>query len=309
MWLDEVTREMMITSNEHLLFPNSDNQHLIKTVPHYKNTMKISEIAIRDLLPLSLMSTPCVSIQKQAKVEEAVGLLVPYLESMTDSLVVTGDKNEPVGIIGGREVIEKVLANPTSRIFDHTTAENIMSLQITKILGTTKLKEIIEEWQKTGRAFSIIPNSIGGYSAISARKILEIGKSSMTDMSISELPKKKTVTFSMDATVNEVIKLMLKHGTRKLLLENTNQFVSDRIIIEKIATDLNYLRNTDNFLDLPIVGFGLEYAKVITKDLKVNELASIMFGMMHPYAIFKDRTISPWDICLALLSERMQEYG
>jgi hypothetical protein len=102
---------------------------------------------------------------------------------------------------------------------------------------------------------------------------------------------------------------MLKNKTRKLLLENTNQFISDRIIIEKIASDLNYLRTVGNFLEMPVTGFGLEYAKVITKDIMVNELASIMFGMQHPYAVFRDQVISPWDICLALLSERMQEYS
>jgi hypothetical protein len=101
---------------------------------------------------------------------------------------------------------------------------------------------------------------------------------------------------------------MLKNKTRKLLLENTNQFVSDRIIIEKIASDLNYLRIGGNFLEMPVTGFGLEYAKVLTKDIMVNELASIMFGMQHPYAVFRDQVISPWDICLALLSDRMQEY-
>jgi hypothetical protein len=101
---------------------------------------------------------------------------------------------------------------------------------------------------------------------------------------------------------------MLKYNTRKLLLEITNQFISDRIIIEKIATDLNYLRDTTDFLDLPIIGFGLEYAKVISKDIMVNELSSIMSGMMHPYAVFRDQAISPWDICLALLSDRVQEY-
>lgn len=271
--------------------------------------MKISEFAIRDLLPLSLMTTPCVSIERKNNVREAVGLLVPYLESMSDSLVVTGDENQPIGIIGGREVIEKALANPTSITFDETTAESIMSTNITKLSGTTKLKEIIEQWKQTGRAFSIIPNALGGYSAISARKLLEVGKTSMTEMTISELPKKKIVTFKMDATVNEIINLMLKNKTRKLLLENTNQFISDRIIIEKIAMDLNYLRDTNNFLDLPIVGFNLEYAKVISKDIKINELASIMFGMMHPYVTFRDQVVSPWDICLSLLSDRFEEYG
>jgi len=270
--------------------------------------MKVSEVAIRDLLPLSLMTTPCVSIEGRNNVQEAVGLLVPYLESMADSLVVTGDKNQPIGIIGGKEIVEKVLANPSAKIFD-TTAESIMSSNITRISGTTKLKEIIEQWKQTGRAFSIMSNALGGYSAISARKILEVGKTSMTEMTISELPKKKVVTFRIDDTVNSIINLMLKNKTRKVLLENTNRFISDRIIIEKIAADLNYLRDGGNFLDLPAVGFSLEYAKVISKDIKVNEIASIMFGMMHPYAVFREQVISPWDICLALLSDKFEEYG
>lgn len=267
----------------------------------------IADRMLRDLFPTSLTTVPCVSIQKQSRIEEAIGLLVPHLESMADSLVVTGDKNEPIGIVGGREIVERLLANPSRSLFDDTI-EKMMSTNITKVSGTTTLKETIGEWKKTGRAFSIIPNAIGGYSVISARKMLEVGKISMTDMRISELPKKKIVTFQMGATVNEIMNLMLRHKTRKLLLENTNQFISDRIVIEKIATDLNYLRNTTRFLDLPIVGFGLEYAKIITKDIMVNELASIMFGMLHPYVVFRDHVISPWDVCLALLSERLGEY-
>jgi CBS domain-containing protein len=262
---------------------------------------------LRDLLPISLTAVPCVSIQRQAKIEEAVGLLIPYLESMADSLIVTGENNEPIGIVGGREIIEKVLANPSRSIFEGEI-ETIMSHTITRVSGTTTVRNVIEDWQKTGRAFSLIPNAIGGFSVISARKMLEVGKISMTDMRISELPKKKISSFSTNSTINEVINAMLKNKTRKLVLENTNQFISDRIIIEKIASDLNYLKNTNNFLELPVTGFGLEYAKVITKDIMVNELASIMFGMQHPYAVFRDQVISPWDICLALLSERMQEY-
>jgi CBS domain-containing protein len=184
-----------------------------------------------------------------------------------------------------------------------------MSPNVTRVSGLTKLREIIEQWKQTGRAFSILPNTLGGYSAISARKLLEVGKTSLTEMTISELPKKKIVTFKIGAKVNDIINLMLKNRTRKVLLENTNQFISDRIIIEKIAMDLNYLRDVNNFLDMPVVGFNLEYAKVIAKDIKINELASIMFGMIHPYVVFRDQVVSPWDICLTLLSERFEEYG
>ena len=267
----------------------------------------IADRMLRDLIPMTLTSVPGVSIQKQAKIEEAIGLLIPYLESMADSLIVTGDKNEPIGVVGGREIVEKILANPSRSIFEDVI-EKIMSHTITRVSGTSTIRDIVQDWKNTGRAFSIIPNAIGGFSVISARKMLEVGKISMTDMRISELPKKKIHTFSTNSTINEVINAMLKNKTRKILLENTNQFISDRIIIEKIASDLSYLKNTNNFLEMPVTGFGLEYAKVITKDIMVNELASIMFGMQHPYAVFRDQVISPWDICLALLSERMQEY-
>lgn len=262
---------------------------------------------LRDLMPMSLYSIPCVSIQRQANIEEAVGLLIPYLESMADSLIVTGDNNEPIGIVGGREIVEKVLANPSRSVFEGEV-EKIMSDVVTSVSGTSTIRSTMQDWQKTGRAFSLIPNSIGGFSVISARKMLEVGKIAMTDMRISELPKKKIHTFNTGSTINEIINTMLKNKTRKLVLENTNQFISDRIIIEKIASDLNYLKNTNNFLEMPVSGFGLEYAKVITKDIMVNELASIMSGMQHPYAAFRDQVISPWDICLALLSDRMQEY-
>lgn len=265
-------------------------------------------MALRDILPLSLTGAPCVSIQRQARLEEAVCLLVPYLETMADSLVVAGDKNEPLGIIGGKEIIERILACPPGGISE-MHAEGIMSRIITRVTGATKLRDLVGEWMKTGRAFSIIPNSIGGYSVISARKVLEICKGVMTDMAVSELPKKNTVTFKADSTAGDVMQLMIKNKTRRVLLEGTNQYVSDRIIIERIATDLGYLANPAGFLQLPVIGFGLEYAKILPKDLKVNELASIMFGMLHPYVLFRGQAISPWDICLAALSDRMLEYG
>ena len=285
----------------------ADNQTRLKTLEFAESSHMIADRMIRDILPMSFTAIPCVSIQRQARIEESIGLLIPYLESMADSLIVTDDNNYPIGVVGGREIIEKILANPSPSAFEGEI-EKIMSPTITKISGTSTIRNIIQEWQNTGRAFSILPNSIGGFSVISARKMLEVGKISMTDMRISDLPKKNILSFGNDSTIGEIINIMLKNKTRKLLLENTNQFISDRIIIEKIASDLNYLRNARNFLEMPIVGFGLEYAKVISKDIMVNELASIMFGMQHPYAVFKDQVISPWDICLALLSDQMQEY-
>ena len=84
------------------------------------------------------------------------------------------------------------------------------------------------------------------YSVVSVKKLLEIGINSTSEFHISEIPKKKIITFDKDATFRDITKLMLENKTRKIVLEGTNQFINDRIIIETIEK-MNYLLDTDNF--------------------------------------------------------------
>ena len=147
-------------------------------------------------------------------------------------------------------------------------------------------------------------NTYGGYSAISARKILEIGAKSKTDVKISELPQKKLITFDHDATIGHIINSMMEHKTRKIMQSDLRYFISDRIIIQTIARDLDYLRGVENFLDMKITNtFQLEKIKEIKKELTISELANMMFGMMHPYVLYNEQVYTPWDICLGLLTD------
>jgi hypothetical protein len=100
---------------------------------------------------------------------------------------------------------------------------------------------------------------------------------------------------------------MYKHNIRKLLLENTNQFVSDRIIIGEISKTLKLQENpSESFLDMPARMFKLEYIKVI-RDLNLSQLCTVMDKMDHPYVMYKDIIVTPWDVCLALMSESLTE--
>lgn len=92
---------------------------------------------------------------------------------------------------------------------------------------------------------------------------------------------------------------MLENRTRKILLDGTNQFINDRIIIETIEK-FDYLLGTDNFLDIPVGVVSLESAKTISDDLNLSEISKIMYGMSQPLVIHEDRVISPWDVCMAL---------
>lgn len=271
--------------------------------------MTITNRKLKELLPLSFTNTPAVSIRKENKVWVATGMLIHYLESFTDSLVVTDKDEKPVGVIGGREIIENIAKNPTSDFFDNTTVEQITDKNLVILSETSSLGELLDKWKQTRRAFSIIPNKIGGYSAISGKKLLEIGINCVTDLTISDLPKKDVVYFEQNSTLKDIIDLMLEKNTRKLLLKNTTSFISDRLIIQYVAQEFDFFRNA-KFLDRKIVeSFKLEDAKKISKNLNLNELSKIMFTSSHPYVIYQEQVITPWDICMALQSERIKFLG
>lgn len=265
--------------------------------------------SLNELLPLSFNSTPAVSIRKENKMWVATSMLIHTLESFTDSLVVTEGDEKPIGVIGGREIIENIFKNPTSSFFDDTTVEQIVDKNLVILSNDTTLKDLLDKWKNTKRAFSIIPNNHGGYSAISARKILEIGANCVTDITISELPKKEIVTFEQDSTIKEIMNLMLQKNSRKILLKDSNYFISDRLLIQSIAQEFDFFRNV-KFLERHVKdSFRLEEARKVSKDLNLTEISKIMYSMPHPCMIFQNQVITPWDICLALESERIEFLG
>jgi len=271
--------------------------------------LSITNKTLKELLPLSFNTTPAVSIRKENKVWVATSMLIHYLESFTDSLVVTEENEKPIGVIGGREIIENIFKNPSSNFFDNTTVEQITDKNLVILSNKTSLEKLLTMWKNTRRAFSIIPNDLGGYSAISGRKLLEIGMNCVTDLTISEFPKKKVVTFEKEDTLKDIIKLMLEKNTRKLLLRDTNYFISDRLLIQSIAQDYDFFRNV-KFLERKFEeSFKLEEAKKISKDMNLTEISKIMYAMMHPYVIYQDQVLTPWDVCLMLQSDRIEFLG
>ena len=270
---------------------------------HYESDLPLSRRSLNDLLPDSLFKSPAVSIRLTDTVGDAATLLPHNLESFTDSLVVTKDSS-PLGVFGGIELLDGILKNPTSDFFDNTTVGQIMSERITIVTKETKLSDLLKQWQETKRAFAIIPNQYSGYSAISARKILEISNTHGTSMTVSKIPKKPIVTFSNNHTVKDIITSMFENKTRKLVLQDTLSFISDRIVIEKIVRELNHLHNVKDFLSMKATIFKLENAKAISEDLSIQEASKIMYEMSSPYLIVKDQVVSPWDIVMSLGSEK-----
>ena len=260
--------------------------------------LSVSKRPLSELLQNSLTSTPCVNVRKNAKIKVVTGMLVQYLETFTDSVVVR-DGLKPIGMIGGREIIQGVYKNPSSDFFEMKQVEDITDSRLNVVIPDISLEGLISIWKNMGRAFAVIDCGNDDYSVISVKKLLEIGINNNIDATISEIQKKRIVTFDKDATFGDVIKLMLENRTRKILLEGTNQFINDRIIIETIEK-FDYLLGQDNFLNIPVSVTSLDKGKVISKDLSLTEISRIMYDMSQPLIIYEDRVITPWDVCMAL---------
>lgn len=265
-------------------------------------SIQLRDKSLEEVLPESIFSTPAVSIRIEDTLGEAATLLPHHLETLTDSLVATSN-DLPVGIIGGIEVLEGVLKNQTPEFLDKTKIGDIMSKNLVIMNSKSKFSELVNQWQKTRRAFAIIPNQYKGYSVISARKILEVGTSFKINTTVSSIPTKKMITFHKNDTVRQIVQRMFDNKTRKLVLEGTSFYINDRIIIQKMVREFNCLRDGQDFLGMNSDIFSLEEAKNVPGILTITEACKIMQDMKSPYLRIGNKVISPWDMVLILNSE------
>lgn len=99
---------------------------------------------------------------------------------------------------------------------------------------------------------------------------------------------------------------MFKNKTRKLMLEGTSEFISDRIIIQKISRDLNCLHDMDDFLNMKGNEFELDKAKEVSNRITIEKACAILYKMESPYLLSSDGIITPWDVITNLGSENIE---
>ena len=229
-----------------------------------------------------------------------------YTESSVDQIVVL-DKNNIVGTVGGYDLLVYVRKHPTRKFQYESKVENVMFTPVPIIDKSMKFRDLMEKWKHSRRAFSIFRIGFdSNWFSISARKMLQVGMKVQANFSTLSIQKNRIVTFTIGDTIGKILDLMYKNMTRKLLLENSNQFISDRIGRGEISRILKFEENVEDLLDFPISHTRLEYVTSVDKDLKVGEVCSIINKSDHPYLMYKDTVVTPWDICLVLLSEDLQ---
>lgn len=262
-------------------------------------SLELQECLFEDLLPQTLVSSPISSIENIDNVWIACSML-SRVSDTTNNLVVL-QKEFPLGILSGKEILKGLLKNPTPYYFHDILVEEIMNRKFYLDTREAKLDTILEQMHKTKSQFTILQNSKQSFSAISIREILEVGALCKSNFEITDLPDQKIKFFRRDDTVEDVIKSLIQDDTELLLLENESLFIDPMKIIEKIVDDLNYLKNCNNFLDLNASIFKLERPKLIPNNLILSEICQTLLSMKHPYVMTSNHLLTPRSI-LEILS-------
>ena len=105
--------------------------------------LPIAERTLGELLPDTLTYSLCIHIDKGTEVWVVAGMLVQYLESVTDSVMVR-EGEKPVGTIGGKEIMENLLKTPSSGLFFGTNVEDIMEPNPVTVTKDTKYKDLMK---------------------------------------------------------------------------------------------------------------------------------------------------------------------
>jgi len=274
------------------------SQLLFQSINTGKN-LELQECLFDDLLPQTLVSTPISRIENTDNVWIACSML-SRVSDITNNLVVL-EKEFPLGILSAKEILKGLLKNPTPYYFHDILVEEIMNRRFYLDTRHAKLDKILEQMYKTKSEFTILQNSKQSFSAVSIREILEVGALCKSNLETSDLPSKKIKIFRRDDTVEDIINSLMADDIEFLLLENESLFIDSITIIEKIAGDLNYLKNCNDFLDLNASIFKLERPKLIPNNLTLSEICQTMLAMKHPYTMTSNQLITPRSI-LEILS-------
>lgn len=249
-----------------------------------------------------MLSIPIIWVKPEDKAWFVTSLLNRYLGSFTDSVAVM-DSGHYVGVIDGRDLLSSLLKNPTNDFFQNSTAKDFMIEENLTVTPEIKISKLISMWEKNKRDYAFFKNSRENLSTISARMIADASALLCNDINISDIQKNKIITCSKDNTIGDILHLMLKEKIRRVFYDNYKSFVSDRTIIKKITTDLEFLNKVDKFLDLPVSQIGSNLPIAVDNDLPFSELIRIMSTKEQPCIIFQNTYVITYhDIVMSMKS-------
>lgn len=260
----------------------------------------LEKCTIGDVFPYSLNSVHVPTVSKNDTLDYVLPILVHNLDSFSDGVVITKDGkifSKPLGMIGGKDILENLMKNHTSDFFSKTAAFDIMYRDVIIASEKTMFFDLLDEMTKARRAFAVLKSlHFDDHFSISARSFLEIGAELDSKITPSDIPSKEIITFSGDETVRDVITSMIDNKVRRLLLDDTNSLISDRHILEHLVHNPEFIKDIDKFLEMKSSFLQTGLIERFPEHIPIKTLCKVMYTMPFPCALCGGIMVTPWDI-------------
>ncbi|MDE1875868.1 MAG: hypothetical protein KGH86_03450 [Thaumarchaeota archaeon] len=258
----------------------------------------LNHCTIEEILPHLLVYSSMATIENKEKIWVATSMLIRLLATHTNNLV-SIENDMPVGMIGSREVLQGMYANPTHDFFSEQTVNSIMSKNLEIVSTKMRVYDLLKKMNDARRDFALVQTTDGEFSTISARRLLEVGILCDTRIKIADMPSKKVITFQKEDNIGFLIGEMLRNNTDVVILEKTPLFITPQTIFEKIS-ELNYLDDVDDFLEYKANTLNLKTGRIISDNITVPEMCKIMLGMKNAFIMTQNNVLTPWDLITTL---------
>ena len=282
------------------IYDKIKNHHKKESILFSPSTLgkDLDHCTIEEILPHLLVYSSMATIESNEKVWVATSMLVRFLATHTNNLVVM-EGDTPVGMVGSKEVLQGLYSNSTYTFFSEQAVSHIMSKDLETVSAKMRVYDLLKRMNDTRRDFALVQTTDGGFSTISARRLLEVGILCDTRIKVADIPSKKVVTFQKEDTIGFLIGEMLRNNTDVVILEKTPLFVTPQIIFEKIS-ELNYLEDVNDFLDSKASILNLKNGRIISDNITVPEMCKIMLGMKNAFVMTQNNVLTPWDLITTL---------
>ncbi len=269
--------------------------------------------SIREAVP-HVFKRPLLSVSPSDSLLQVGTFLAIGPQIYVDGLVVLDYNHKAVGSIGGRHIIEYILAHHRSAWSADVTASNIMTRFDSAVEADHPLAVALDLFAKT--EFAFVPITIGHrvVTSLSLRDVLKIVADSNLDRPIKELSS-SIIAIDGKASIGNAIEIMLEHGIRSLVVrqdENDGDNVSrkaaasilnDREILEFLMShDSRQMMVSEGASGLFRVGVNTLYlkeARIVDPDISASTAAGL-FDVAVPCLLLRQQNsiVTPWDIVI-----------
>lgn len=261
----------------------------------YDSDTCLTDCAVGDCIPYTLQRVPVAFCKEDDRSWYVTELLNRYLESHVDCILVTREGGFS-GVIDGREWVTNFLKFPTREFFLKSAGDIMSEEDIIQIAPNTKMSNLVKQWKDMRRSVAVMCNYDSSLSPVSLRTILGTIAASKTETRISEIRRKNVVIMNRDESMKDILSRMLQKKVRRVIVEGTQNYTSDRLIIDHVIKDLHFLKNVEGALENSLDEHNFAKMIEIDKDIALSEVCKILWTLKHPCATYQGNIITPWDI-------------